>query len=88
MRRSTLALIVAPFAIAPFPLAASEADALAIDAAIMARHMPFGTILNPIYASSTSTTIIGYTRCGDSALWITTICGILRPPGAAYRIPG
>ena len=31
--------------------------------------MPFGTILNPIYASSTSSNIIGYTRCGDSALW-------------------
>jgi uncharacterized protein (TIGR03437 family) len=50
-------------------LLASETDALAIDAAILARHMPFGTILNPIYASSTSSTIIGYTRCGDSALW-------------------
>ena len=31
--------------------------------------MPFGTILNPIYASSTSSNIVGYTRCGDSALW-------------------
>ncbi|HEX3944703.1 MAG TPA: hypothetical protein VHW69_11510, partial [Rhizomicrobium sp.] len=31
--------------------------------------MPFGTILDPIYASSSSSTIIGYTRCGDSALW-------------------
>ncbi len=49
--------------------AAGEADALAIDAAIQARHMPFGTILDPIYASSTSATITGYTRCGDSALW-------------------
>jgi uncharacterized protein (TIGR03437 family) len=45
MRRSTLALAVAAFTIAPFPLMASEADALAIDAAIVARHMPFGTIL-------------------------------------------
>jgi uncharacterized protein (TIGR03437 family) len=69
MRKSTFALTVSALAIAPFPLAASEADALAIDAAIVARHMPFGTILNPIYASSTSTSIIGYTRCGDSALW-------------------
>jgi hypothetical protein len=69
MRMSTLALSAAAFAIAPFPLAASDAGALAIDAAIVARHMPFGTILNPIYASSTSTDIIGYTRCGDSALW-------------------
>lgn len=31
--------------------------------------MPFGTILNPIYASPTSDQIVGYTRCGDSALW-------------------
>jgi uncharacterized protein (TIGR03437 family) len=50
-------------------LLASNADALAIDAGILARHMPFGTILDPIYASSTSTAIAGYTRCGDSALW-------------------
>jgi hypothetical protein len=48
---------------------ASEADAVAISANIQARHMPFGTILDPIYASAASNQIIGYTRCGDSALW-------------------
>ncbi len=48
---------------------ASEADALAISANIQAKHLPFGTILDPIYASSTSNQIVGYTRCGDSALW-------------------
>jgi uncharacterized protein (TIGR03437 family) len=48
---------------------AAESDALAISANIQAIHMPFGTILDPIYASSTSTQITGYTRCGDSALW-------------------
>jgi uncharacterized protein (TIGR03437 family) len=48
---------------------ASELDALTIDANIQARHMPFGSLLDPIYASSTSDQIIGYTRCGDSALW-------------------
>ena len=48
---------------------ASEPDALAISANIQARHMPFGTLLDPIYASPTSDQIIGYTRCGDSALW-------------------
>ncbi|HYW48764.1 MAG TPA: hypothetical protein VE959_38220 [Bryobacteraceae bacterium] len=48
---------------------ASEADALAISAAIQARHMPFGTIMDPVYASPTSAQITGYTRCGDSALW-------------------
>jgi len=31
--------------------------------------MPFGTILDPIDASPTSSQIVGYTRCGDSALW-------------------
>jgi uncharacterized protein (TIGR03437 family) len=48
---------------------ASESDALAISANIRAKHIPFGTILDPIYASPTSDQIIGYTRCGDSALW-------------------
>jgi uncharacterized protein (TIGR03437 family) len=32
-------------------------------------HLPYGTILDPIYASATSNQIVGYTRCGDSALW-------------------
>ena len=48
---------------------AAESDALAISANIQARHMPFVTLLDPMYASSTSNQIIGYTRCGDSALW-------------------
>jgi uncharacterized protein (TIGR03437 family) len=48
---------------------ATEADALAISANIQAKHLPFGTILNPIYASPTSAQIVSYTRCGDSALW-------------------
>src|SRR6202162_2074925 len=48
---------------------ASEFDALAISANIQARHTPFAPLLDPIYASPTSDQIIGYTRCGDSALW-------------------
>ena len=51
------------------PARASEADALAISANIQAKHLPFGTILDPMYASPTSDQIVGYTRCGDSALW-------------------
>src|ERR1019366_9757217 len=43
---------------------ASETDALSISANIQARHMPFGTLLDPIFASPTSDQIIGYTRCG------------------------
>jgi uncharacterized protein (TIGR03437 family) len=70
MRRGVVCLAAFGIFISmPHYLLASEAQALAIDAAILARHMPFGTILNPIYASSTSSNIIGYTRCGDSALW-------------------
>lgn len=52
-----------------FSAYAGEVDALAISASIQARHLPFGAILDPIYDSATSTQIIGYTRCGDSALW-------------------
>jgi uncharacterized protein (TIGR03437 family) len=57
------------FIVTVFPVRASEADALAISAKIQARFLPFGTILEPIYASPTSTQIIDYTDCGDSALW-------------------
>ncbi len=48
---------------------AAESDALSIDANIQARHMPYGTIIDPVFASATSDQIAGYTRCGDSALW-------------------
>src|ERR1035437_382800 len=48
---------------------ASEPDALAIHANIRARHMPFATLPDPIDASPTSVQIVGYTRCGYSALW-------------------
>ena len=52
-----------------FAGSASEFDALAISANIRARHMPFATLLDPLYASAASDQIIQYTRCGDSALW-------------------
>jgi len=51
------------------PVGAAEADALAITANIQARHLPFGTILDPIFAAPASDQIVGYTRCGDSAIW-------------------
>src|SRR5215470_9063125 len=62
-------LAIALLACGIYSARASDADAIAISASIRARHLPFGTILDPIYASSTSAQIIGYTRCGDSALW-------------------
>jgi uncharacterized protein (TIGR03437 family) len=51
------------------PARSSEADALAISSNIRAVHMPFGTILDPIYTAPNTNDIMGYTRCGDSALW-------------------
>ena len=48
---------------------ASEADAIAISQNIRTRHMPFGTILDPIFAAPDSDEIVGYTHCGDSAIW-------------------
>ena len=48
---------------------ATDADALAITSNILARHLPYGAIMDPIFASTTTTQITGYTRCGDSALW-------------------
>jgi hypothetical protein len=51
------------------PGRAAEADALAVTANVQARHLPFGTILDPIFTLTNSDQIAGYTRCGDSALW-------------------
>src|SRR5262245_12904787 len=50
---------------------ASEEDAIAISKNIRARHMPFGTIMDPIFATPdpASEQIVGYTHCGDSAIW-------------------
>ncbi len=70
MRRSTLILaLLLTAGILAMPALSAEADALAIEAKIMANHMPFGGIIDPVYASPTSNTITGYTRCADSALW-------------------
>jgi hypothetical protein len=48
---------------------ASEADALAISQNIRARHMPFGIIVDPVFAAPDSEQIVSYTHCGDSAIW-------------------
>src|SRR5580765_1445737 len=72
---------------------AAEADALAISANIQARHVPFGTLLDPIYTSSTNTQIAGYTRCGDSALWTAAYlaaesfhCKVTQSPDALRNV--
>ena len=48
---------------------AAEQDALAIDANILARHMPYGTIIDPVLSLPDLSTVVDYTRCGDSAIW-------------------
>ncbi|MFL6353009.1 MAG: hypothetical protein ACJ74Z_14330 [Bryobacteraceae bacterium] len=71
----------------------SEAAALAISANIQANHMPFGAILDPVYAAPASDQIIGYTHCGDSALWTGAYLGaeafryaVTRSPDALTRV--
>ena len=71
MRRKTLtwAALGLLIAVLILPAHATEANALAISANIQATHVPYGTILDPIFAGPASNQIVGYTRCGDSAIW-------------------
>ena len=50
------------------PVRALEQDALAIDENIRARHMPYGTILDPVYGSPDTDQIVSYTRAGDEGV--------------------
>ncbi|HEY3440916.1 MAG TPA: hypothetical protein VGK29_09200 [Paludibaculum sp.] len=50
-------------------LCAGEADALRIDAELRDRHLPYSTIIDPVFQSPDTMEIAGYTRCGDSAIW-------------------
>jgi hypothetical protein len=52
----------------------SEIDALAISSNIQQFHIPYGSLLDPVFASSNPaspdySTIVGYTHAGDSAVW-------------------
>jgi hypothetical protein len=56
------------------PIHASEVDALTISQNIQRLHMPYGTVLDPVFASSDPSSpayaeLVGYTRAGDSAIW-------------------
>src|SRR5262245_39445171 len=46
-----------------------EAAADAISARIREVHTPYGTTMDPVFASPESNDIISYTRTGDSAIW-------------------
>ena len=57
MRHLTLTLfILANAGILAIPAFPAEPDALAIEANIVANHLPFGGIIDPVYASPTSST--------------------------------
>ena len=63
--------IIAPagllaFVISTSQLFASEQDANALSQNVRSRHMPYGTVIDPILASPDSDEITGYSRCGDS----------------------
>src|SRR5262249_43598077 len=66
---ATFLVIATLFTLFTFPIRGAEADALAISATIQQRHLPFGGILDPIFAAPDSNQLAGYTRCGDSAIW-------------------
>jgi hypothetical protein len=46
-----------------------EQDAVWISENIQARHMPYDTIIDPVFATPTSEEIVGYSRGGNSAIW-------------------
>jgi hypothetical protein len=50
-------------------LPASEQDAITLSNIVRQRHMPYGTILDPVFATPSSGQIVLYSRCGDSAIW-------------------
>jgi hypothetical protein len=52
-----------------FSIKSAEQNALQISSDIQSRHMPYGVIIDPMFASPYSKRIIGYTRAGDSAIW-------------------
>lgn len=51
------------------PTIASESDAIGISRNIQRRHLPHGTILDPVFKTPDSEEIDYYLRGGDSAIW-------------------
>jgi hypothetical protein len=54
--------------------AATEQDALAISSNIQQVHMPYGTVIDPVFASGDPaspdfTRLTSYSRAGDAAIW-------------------
>lgn len=64
-----LALPVLISLLVALSLTAAEPDAVLLNQQLRARHLPYGMILDPIFATPESDEIVNYTRCGDSAIW-------------------
>lgn len=60
---------VAVAAILAAVLGAAEGDAERIYGNLQARHRPHGQLLDPVFAAPESDEVIGYSRCGDAAIW-------------------
>jgi len=60
---------IAVAAILAVALSASDGDAERIYENLQARHRPYGALLDPVFGTPESEEIIGYSRCGDSAIW-------------------
>src|SRR4030095_17222310 len=65
----TLALVIAALFTVDGTVYGSENDAIAISNNIQQRHLPYGAILDPIFASPVSDQIVGYTRAAGSLIW-------------------
>ena len=74
MRQTHLGFLMLLTLIGTGTVQAAEPDALAISSNIQRLHMPYGTILDPVYASADPASqgysqIASYARAGDSAIW-------------------
>jgi uncharacterized protein (TIGR03437 family) len=64
-----LRVVLAALVVSALGAQTYEERALQISRDIRARHLPFGTILDPMYETAESDRIVAYSRCGDSAIW-------------------
>jgi len=67
--RLSLTLMVAAAFMIGGKVYGSESDAVVISNNIQQRHLPYDTILDPIFSSPDSDQIVGYAKAGDSAIW-------------------
>jgi hypothetical protein len=65
----TLTLMIAASFTVGGTVYGAENDAVAISNNIQQRHLPYGSMLDPIFASPVSDQIVGYTRAADSLIW-------------------